>query len=165
MRTLREAGGRWRMFLRCLAVACVTTACDTLPRDQHDATTQARAARRLVVGVPAAAAALDPEVQARERALVEEVGRRLGARVEWRQGDVHELLARLEEWELPMVAGAITARTPYAAHVGLSTPFWKDGPGGRDYVLAVAPGENELLLLVDRVIAEDAARRSAGGGR
>lgn len=118
-----------------------------------------------MVGVPTPAATVDPAVQARERALVGEVARRLGARVEWHPGDAHALLERLSEWELPMVAAAVTPETPFRAHVGLSKPFWKDGPGHRDYVLAVAPGENALLLLVDQVIAEADTRRAAGVGR
>jgi hypothetical protein len=157
----RPARGRTRRaFLWCAALA----ACGPLPRDQHGGIEEARANRRLVVGVSAASPTLDPAVQARERALVEEVARRLGVAVEWRTGDTHELLSRLEQWELPIVAAAVTTETPFKAHVGLSTPFWKDGPGHRDYVLAVAPGENALLLLVDRVITETEARRGAEEG-
>ena len=163
--------GRWcatRARTRWAAIWCAAmAACGPMPRDQHGSTEEARANRRLVVGVSAATATLDPAVQARERALVEEVARRLGAQVEWRQGDAHELLSRLEEWELPIVAAAVTPETPFKAHVGLSKPYWKDGPGGRDFVLAVAPGENALLLLLDRVITDDEARRQAAaeGGR
>jgi polar amino acid transport system substrate-binding protein len=157
-RDARRAALRW-----CAALACAAAACGPLPRDQHQGTAHARADQRLVVGVSAAAPTLDAAVQARERALVAEVARRLGVRVEWRAGDAHELLARLEEWELPMVAAAVTSETPYADRVALSAPFWRDGPGHRDYVLAVAPGENALLLLVDQVIADDARRRAAEG--
>ena len=149
-----------RALLWCAALA----ACGPLPRDQHRGSEEARANQKLVVGVSAASPTLDPAVQARERALVEEVARRLGVPVEWRTGDTHELLSRLEQWELPIVAAAVTPETPFKAHVGLSKPFWKDGPGHRDYVLAVAPGENALLLLVDRVITDAEARRAAEGG-
>jgi hypothetical protein len=144
-----------------LAATCLVAACGPLPRDQRQASAEARANRRLVVGVPAQRAPADSLVAARERAVVEEVARRLGARVEWRPGDTHALLDRLQAWELPIVAAAVTSDTPYKAHVGLSKPFWKDGPGHRDYVLAVAPGENALLLLVDQVVAEADARRAA----
>ena len=171
MRTLDTIRDRFRPAARrtrqALLWCAALAACGPLPRDQHRSTEEARANRRLVVGVPAASPTLDPAVQARERALVAEVARRLGVAVEWRQGDAHELLSRLEQWELPIVAAAVTPETPFRAHVGLSKPYWKDGPGHRDYVLAVAPGENALLLLVDRVIADDEARRraSAEGGR
>jgi ABC-type amino acid transport substrate-binding protein len=147
-----------------LAAALLTVACGPLPRDQRGASAEARANGRLVVGVPAERAPADSLVAARERALVEEVARRLGVRIAWRTGDTHELLGRLQEWELPIVAAAVTSDTPFGAHVALSKPFWKDGPGHRDYVLAVAPGENALLLLVDQVVAEADARRAAGAG-
>ena len=95
-----------------------------------------------------------PAFREREERLVSAIAARLGARVEWRLGDAHELLDDLADLELPLVAAAVNTDSPFADRVGLSKPYLKDGPHGRDYCLAVAPGENRLLLLVDRIIAE-----------
>jgi hypothetical protein len=66
---------------------------------------------------------------------------------------MHALLRDLEELKLPLVAATLPGLA-VCRPMGLSQPYLKDGPGHKDYCLAVAPGENHLLLLVDQVIAE-----------
>lgn len=128
--------------------------CANLPRDQHGMTDRIRQSGVLVVGVSREGEKL-AALEEREKSLVEKVARRLGVRVEWRRGNAHTLLEDLEEWKLPLVAGSIPSDSPFADRVGLSQPYLKDGPGHKDFCLAVAPGENRLLLLVDQVIAEE----------
>jgi hypothetical protein len=124
-----------------------------LPRDQHGTTDRVRRSGVLHVGVPGPGETVRG-VEDREKRLVERVAQRLGVRVEWRRGNVHTLLEDLEEVRLPLVAAALPSDSPFAARIGLSRPYLKNGPRRKDYCLAVAPGENRLLLLVDQVIAD-----------
>jgi hypothetical protein len=131
--------------------------CANLPRDQHGATARIQQSKVLVAGI-SRESDKPSSLENREKRLVEEVGRRLGARVEWRSGNAHALLQDLEELKLPLVAATLPSDSPFADRIGLSQPYVKDGPRHKDYCLAVAPGENRLLLLVDQVIAEDRRR-------
>ena len=131
--------------------------CADLPRDQYGWTERIRESGVMTVGVShegATPAALGE----REKRLVETVARRLGARVDWRRGNAQALLQELEERNLPLVAATVPCDSPFAPRIGMSQPYLKKGPRERDYCLAVAPGENRLLLLVDQVIAGERRR-------
>ena len=134
--------------------------CADLPRDQHGATARIQESKILVAGISREGDKAS-SLEERERRLVEDVARRLGARVEWRSGNAHALLQDLQELKLPLVAASVPCDSPFAQHVGLSQPHLKNGPRRKDYCLAVAPGENRLLLLVDQVIAEEHRRGEA----
>ncbi len=149
-----------KLSLLGLLFCAGASGCADLPRDQHGATERIREKGVLVVGVsrgdkPSA-------LQGREKRLIEKIARRLGARVQWRPGNAHQLLQDLEELKLPIVAAAIPSDSPFSAGVGMSQPYLKDGPQHKDYCLAVAPGENRLLFLIDQIIAEE---EREGGSR
>lgn len=134
------------------------SSCADWPRDQHGATERIRQKRVLVVGVSRGE---EPSaLQAREKRLIEKIARRLGARVQWKPGNAHQLLQDLEELKLPIVAAEIPSDSPFGEGVGLSQPYMKDGPQHKDYCLAVAPGENRLLFLIDQIIAEEQRKES-----
>jgi hypothetical protein len=135
-------------------VAICLSGCASLPRDAQKSTDTIRQSKVLVVGLSSSVKEL-AAVSTREKSLVQKVAQRLGARVQWKQDNAHTLLQELEEVKLPMVAATLPSDSPFAASVGLSQPYWKKGPNDKDYCLAVAPGENRLLLLVDQVIAEE----------
>jgi hypothetical protein len=135
-----------------LRLVVVLSGCADLPRDQHGATARIQESKVLVAGI-SRESDKPSSLEEREKRLVEEVARRLGARVEWRSGNAHALLQDLEKLKLPLVAATLPSDSPFADRIGLSQPYLKDGPGHKDYCLAVAPGENHLLLLVDQVIA------------
>ena len=143
-------------ILRALLLISLTTAfvaCADLPRDQHGSTDRIRESGELVVGI--SHEGFDSvATEEREKMLVEKVAARFGARVLWRRGNAHQLLEDLEEMRLPLVSATIPCDSPFAGRVGLSMPYMENGLHGKDYCLAVAPGENRLLLLVDEVIAE-----------
>jgi hypothetical protein len=140
-----------------IVLTLLLSGCTELPRDPHGATEHIQRTQVLTVGVSGDGAS-STVLEQRERRLVETVARRLGARVAWRRGNVHALLEDLETRKLPLVAASIPAGSPFAGRVGLSQPYRTDGPRGADYCLAVAPGENRLLLLVDQIIAEERGR-------
>ena len=148
----------WRC-LRAVLLTLLTGGCADLPRDQYGWTERIRESGVLTVGVSQDSAA-PAALEERERRLVEKVARRLNARVEWRRGNAHALMQDLEERNLPLVAAAVPSDSPFARRIVLSQPYLKYGPRHKDYCLAVAPGENRLLLLVDQVIAQE--RREEG---
>jgi len=149
------------------ALATLASGCEAVPRDADGWTDRIVRTGVLTVGTsPKANAEPDAEkteMEARERRAVEALARRLNARVEWREGNVHELLTALEQRELPVVAATVSGDTPFQQKVGLSQPYVKKGPHGKPYCIAVAPGENRLLLLLDQTIA--AQQREEGGAR
>ena len=150
----------WRRSrLLSIPLTIFLSGCADLPRDQHGASTRIRQRAVLTVGASHESAQLTP-LEKREKRLVEKIARRLGARIEWRTGNAHQLLQDLKELKLPLVAAALPCDSPFSARLGMSQPYLKDGPRHQDYCLAVAPGENQLLLLVDQVIAEETQREN-----
>ena len=137
-----------------MALMLLMGGCADLPRDQDGWTERVRQSGVLTVGVSHEGEEAPEGLEAHEKRLVEAVAERLGARrVEWRRGNAHQLLEDLEKRGLPLVAATLPSDSPFSQKVGMSQPYLKKGPGGKDYCLAVAPGENRLLLLVDQVIA------------
>ncbi len=132
----------------------LTCSCADLPRDQHGATNRIKQTGEIIVGVSPGSNNNTNQGDAETR-LVEKVAARLGARIVWRAGNAHQLLQDLADLKLPLVAATIPCDSPFAARIGLSKPYFKDEKHDKDYCLAVAPGENRLLLLVDQVIAEE----------
>jgi hypothetical protein len=135
-----------------VAVLLAVSGCGGLPRDARGWSDRVLRDGVLPVGVSQEKADGLGTVAERERATVEAVAHRLNARVEWRPGNAHQLLRDLEEGRIPLVAAQVSKDSPFAAVVGLSRPYLKKGPEGRDYCLAVAPGENRLLLTVDQTV-------------
>ena len=61
--------------------------------------------------------------------------------------------------KLALVAANIPCNSPFADRVGMSQSYFKDLTNDEtDYCLAVPPGENRLLLLVDEILAEELSR-------
>lgn len=151
-------GGKAALYPALIAFALLLTGCSYLPRDAHGWTDEIRRSGVLTVGTGPeegkdASAGVTTLTQ-HEQKLVEDLARRLNARLEWKRGNIHTLLQALEEREIPLVAAHLPSDTPFAQKVGLSRPYVKKGPEGKDYCLAVAPGENRLLLRVDEVIID-----------
>lgn len=147
----------FRRALRVLAAISVfaIAGCADWPRDQSGTAQRVRDARVLAVGVSDKSGdAPHRALQAREKVLVQRIAKKLGARIEWRRGNVHTLLEELEERKIALVAATIPADSPFAERVGMTKPYEENGPDKKSYALAVAPGENELLLLADREIAQ-----------
>lgn len=86
-----------------------------------------------------------------EPAIVEEIARSLDATPSWRRGSESELLAALEQRELDLVAGGLTVDSPWSARVAFTRPYRTDQRGA-GHVLALAPGENALLVHVERFL-------------
>ena len=127
-------------------------ACDPYPRDPEGTLEEVRG-HVLRVGavespqllVRRGDAAAGPEAE-----LVEAFARSIDARVEWRWMPPEEALERLERFELHLAAAGLKSSTPWSGRVGLSRPWRGSGDSAR--VLAVPPGENGFLVVLDRFI-------------
>ena len=137
-------------------------ACSDYPGDPERTLERTRGAVLVVGGtdsppwlVRTGSGAAGPEAE-----LIEELAATLDSRVEWRWGALEEQLEALERFELAMVAGGLTRATPWKARVALTRPWIRAGEA--DHVLAVPPGENAMLMAVDRFVE---GRRRAGADR
>jgi polar amino acid transport system substrate-binding protein len=72
----------------------------------------------------------------------------MGVRVEWYHGGADELLHRLARRELDVVAAGLAEDSPWRHEVGLTRRYGEASGSGR--VLAVAPGENAMLVALER---------------
>lgn len=88
----------------------------------------------------------------------------LGARVDWRQGSESELFEALEHFELDVVIGGLTADNPAGPSLGLTRPYVERDQ--KQHVMAAAPGENRLLVALERAVRAHApAVASSVGGK
>jgi hypothetical protein len=144
-----------KFLLCCFLLLC--GGCASLPRDTDEGWTEKiRASGILEVGTAT------ETVAPRERELVQALAKQLGARVQWRKGNALELMHALEKRELPVVAAEVRADSPFSKSVGMSRPYGEKDDSKR--CLAVAPGQNRLLLMVDKIIIAQ-ERRERGGAR
>jgi polar amino acid transport system substrate-binding protein len=86
-----------------------------------------------------------------EPRLVKTVVSRVGARIEWVRGPEFELIKALHKRELQLVIGGLNASLPWAEEVAFTRPYLKT-PDGRQHVIAVTPGENAWLMLVETTL-------------
>lgn len=86
----------------------------------------------------------------------------LGARVEWRRGSESELFEALEKFELDIAVGGFTADNPSAPKLGMTRPYAK--ADDKKHVVALAPGENRLILEFERVLRANAGSIAAHVG-
>jgi hypothetical protein len=120
-------------------------ACD-LPADPRGSLAAAERRGTLRVGGGDSADAAD------ERALLARFARHRGLELAWRGGCANELLLDLESARLDVVAVGLRPDNPWQARVGFTRP-WRSGRG-TTLVFAVPPGENRLLLALDRFLHE-----------
>ena len=97
-----------------------------------------------------------------EAETVEAFARAHGARVEWRRGSESELFEALEKRELDIVVGGFTDDNPWGPKLGLTRPYAESGK--KRHVIAVAPGENRLLLEFERLLRAHAPSIAARTG-
>ena len=121
--------------------------CQPFPRDPERSLERARERGSLRVGVceaPPWVIREGEEARGIEAGLVRSFARSLGVAVEWDWGSVEEHVAALEAHRLDVVAAGMTEANPSAKKIGATRPYF-----GRR-VLAVPPGENALLVELER---------------
>ena len=85
-----------------------------------------------------------------EPRLVQGFARELGARVTWRVAGEEALVRALREGELDVVVGGITTRSPWKREAAPTRPFAT--VGSERHVMLAAPGENALLVRLERYL-------------
>jgi ABC-type amino acid transport substrate-binding protein len=133
-----------------------------LPRDPEKASNRIASTHELRVGVsdnPPWTIARGGQPAGPEPDLVRRFAEQIGAHVRWRRGSESTLVHALEEHDLDLVIGGFDKKTQWSTTAGLSQPFAKDADG-KQHVLLAAAGENQLILSVDRFLAEQKRRSS-----
>jgi hypothetical protein len=146
------------MICRFILVAAgfLLAGCD-LPRDPEETAERARGGTLRVGVLPG-----NPQAEAQDRAIVEELAAALQATPAFHAEDAHSLFHALEEGALDLVIGGLPASTLFVQKAGLSReagPLFRPGEADRR-VLAVRQGENGFLLEVNRAIQR---HREEGG--
>ena len=149
--------GRATRLAQALALLVVVlTACD-LPRDPDGSLERARGGT-LRVGAahnPPWVSIGSGEPEGVEVTLVNEIARAAGARIEWHPGAESELLTALKDREIDIVVAGLTDDLPWIAEVGFTRVYYEDPVAKKKHVMAVAPGENALLVHVERVLLRE----------
>jgi polar amino acid transport system substrate-binding protein len=161
----RVRTGQLTDALVVVAVAWATCSCTSVPRDSYGALDRVRGGvlRAGAVHHPPWTVVDDQTASGIEVQLVEEWASTLGARVEWRAGDLDALVDALHRREIDVLAAGLHRNTPYTAKLALSQPHAdaEDAHGETQrLVLAVTQGESALLFDLDRFLAaRDRVRR------
>lgn len=149
--------------LRLLGLLGLTSlaACG-VPRDPEGTLEQARAGMLRVGAVdsPPHLVRTTQGASGPEGELVRAFARSIGAEVDWQWGSLDDHLETLKRFELDLVAAGLTARSPWKREVAFSRPWNRERPPDR--VLAVPPGENAMLLALDRFIEANAGLEFPG---
>lgn len=152
--------------LSCAALACavILTGCGTtLPADPDGTLDSIRASGELTVGVsphpPFTTLPQTPDGPpgGTEIELMTGFAESLSAEPVWVLGGEESLMAQLEEGELHVVVGGLTAQSPWQGDVALTRPYLvTEDDGDRvEHVLATVPGENALLSALERYLDEE----------
>jgi polar amino acid transport system substrate-binding protein len=147
------------LLVAALTVAALTTtSCSAVPRDSAGALDRVRGGvlRAGVVDHPPWIVVDDHTITGTEAQLIEDWAAALGARVEWRAGDLDELVQALHRREIDVLAAGLHQKTPYAPQLALTQPYAEstDANGKTQrVVLAVTPGESALLFNLDQFLA------------
>src|SRR5918998_6285345 len=127
---------RWRVTLLVTLMAALLAGCGlTIPTDPED-TLERVTGGTLRVGVspnpPWTEVAQDVEPSGSEVGLVKEFAATLPAEVSWTVGGEEGLIKGLEEGQLDLVIGGLTADTPWEKHAAIPKPYAEGtGPDGK----------------------------------
>lgn len=126
----------------------------SFPKDPHHTLEKARA-EGLVVGYsenPPWVVKTDTAPAGIEPALVKAFARSLGTRVIWKNDTEQNLFEALEDKRIHLLIAGTRQSTPWKTKVALTRPYLEQGE--EKYVLAGIPGENALLVALERFLEE-----------
>jgi ABC-type amino acid transport substrate-binding protein len=139
-------------FLAVAVAAAALSSCG-MPRDPDGATDRIEGGI-LRVGVsenPPWVILRGAQPEGLEPALVRDFARAQHAAIQWTSGGETPLLEALERRKLDLVVAGVDSKSPWSGKLGASRPYAE--AGGRKHIWLAAPGENQLLLRVDRFLA------------
>ena len=133
-------------------LACLTMACSNLPRDPKETlrTVQKRPMRVGLVAHSPWVERTGAEPMGVEVDLVREFAAALGTTPEWHWGGEQEQLEALQDYQLDLVIGGLTDRSPWRKYVGMTSPYFE--LDSAKHVFAVPPGENGFLKRLDEFL-------------
>lgn len=133
--------------------------CDSWPADPRNSLAAAEQRGALRVGVvanPPWVETNSPEAPAGlESELVSEFASQLGLDVEWHSDGVEQQVDALKNFELDLLIGGFSAANPWKAEVGQTFIYFsehKQSGSLGDHVMLTAPGENALLMALERYL-------------
>jgi len=103
-------------------------ACSNLPRDPKETLRQLQS-RPIRVGVverPPWVVRTSGEPAGVEADLLRNFASQLGTKIEWQSGGEQEQLEALEHYQLDIVIGGLTDRTPWSKYVGLTSSYFEE---------------------------------------
>ena len=141
-------------------LALLTAGCGAFPADPED-TLERVTGGVLRVGVspnpPHTEVRGSAEPIGHEVVLVREFAATLPAEIEWTVGGEEMLILALEDGDLDLVIGGLTADTPWTEHAAITKPYAEatDPAGDKvELVMAARLGENAFLLRLERFLRE-----------
>lgn len=154
-----------RRSLRMAALvlgASLLGGCGSIPADP-DGTLSRASGGTLVVGVSEHVPWTDVdddtgEVTGTEADLVRGFADSIDARVEWKAAPESVLVGWMEDGEIDVMIGGLTAASPWASKVALTRPYTTvESPedAKEKMVMAVPMGENKLMVALERYLARE----------
>lgn len=142
--------------------ALLLTGCGVIPADAEGTLDRATDGA-LVVGVsehpPWTVVDADTgEVTGSEADLIKGFAESINAEIEWRPGAESVLAGEIQESELDIVIGGLTTSSPWSSHMALTRSYASvDSEGGQteNMVMGVPLGENELMVALERFLAQE----------
>jgi polar amino acid transport system substrate-binding protein len=87
-----------------------------------------------------------------EADMIRGFAKELGATVKWRWGAQEKHFHDLEQFQLDLVAGGVTAKSPWSKNVAITRPY-AETLDKEKHALAAPPGENAFLLELEKFLA------------
>jgi len=100
---------------------------------------------------------IDDEPSGAEVELVKQFASEIGAEPEWKWGGEEKLFGALEKFELDLVIGGLSDKSPWKNRIGMTGPFYTE-----TFDIGIRPNEASLTDLKDREIAVGNDSRLAG---
>lgn len=144
--------------LTCVLVVLLLLSGCEWPADARDSLAAAQERGALRVGVianPPWVELSDPTAPAGvEAELISGFAEQQGLQVQWHHGGVEQQVQALKNFELDILLGGFSAANPWNGEVGQTFIYLREdqhAPLG-DHVILTAPGENALLMAVERYL-------------
>ncbi|NLE97887.1 MAG: transporter substrate-binding domain-containing protein [Propionibacterium sp.] len=147
--------------LLTVALVAAVTGCSTIPADSRGTLDRVRGGT-LVVGVsphdPWTTVEDDGGVSGTEVELVEGFAERLGADIEWRVDPESVLAHAVRNYEIDIMIGGLTAKSPWSSELALTRPYTEvvsDDGDRQKMVMGTVKGENAFLVELERHLTEE----------
>lgn len=85
-----------------------------------------------------------------EYRIVDAFSKEMGYKVEYTEGTEAVLMEKLEKYEIDIIIAGLNNKSPWKSKAGFTQPYAT--VNGKDYSLAVPPGENAFLVFVEQFL-------------